>query len=133
MKNIVFAAIALSAFGFTPAFAEGPNGKVAECSNTKVLSVIDRRFDHAFLHKGEIAIDSIDKIHQHRLVPATERSPITRRYCGAVASMSDGSERTLWYLIEDGMGLAGIGDNVEFCVSGLDQMKAYDGRCRVLK
>jgi hypothetical protein len=132
MKNIIFAAVALSALIGAPAFA-GQNGKVAECDNAKVLSVIDSRFDHAFLNKNEIAIDSIYKVHEHRLEEATERSPITRRYCGAVATMSDGRERSMWYLIEDGMGLAGIGDNVEFCVSGLDPMKAYDGRCRVLK
>ena len=133
MKNIVFAAIAWGISFASNAFAAGPNGTVVDCDNTGVLKTIDNRFDRAFLNKNEIGIESIDKIHQHRLEPATERSPIARRYCGAVATMSDGRERTMWYLIEDGMGLAGIGDNVEFCVSGIDQMKAYDGRCRVLK
>jgi hypothetical protein len=133
MKNIVFTAIALGISFASTAFAAGPNGKVAECDNTKVLSVIDSRFDHAFLNKNKVAIDSIDRTHQHRLEQATKRSPVARRYCGAVATMSDGRRRTLWYLIEDGMGLAGIGDNVEFCVSGVEPMKAYDGRCRVLK
>ncbi len=133
MKNIVFAAVALSMLITGPAFAGGLNGSVVECNNSGVLKTIDARFDHAFLNRDVIAIDSISKVHQHRLINATERSPIARRYCGAVATMSDGRERTMWYLIEDGMGLAGIGDNVEFCVSGLDPMKAYDGRCRVLK
>jgi hypothetical protein len=133
MKNIVFAAVALNIFIVAPAFAGGLNGSVVSCDNSGVLKTIDTRFDHAFLNKDTIAIDSIDKVHQHRLEEATERSPIARRYCGAVATMSDGKERTMWYLIEDGMGLAGMGDNVEFCVSGLDPMKAYDGRCRVLK
>jgi hypothetical protein len=133
MKNIVFAAIALSALIGAPAYAGGLNGMVADCDNAGILKTIDSRFDHAFLNKDTIAIESISKVHQHRLEEATDRAPIARRYCGAVATMSDGRERTMWYLIEDGMGLAGIGDNVEFCVSGIDQMKAYDGRCRVLK
>ena len=133
MKNIIFAGITVAVFASSPSFAGGLNGKVAECDNAKVLRTIDSRFDRAFFNKNEIAIDSISKVHQHRLDEATERSPIARRYCGAVATMSDGRERTMWYLIEDGMGLAGIGDNVEFCVSGLDPMRAYDGRCRVLK
>ena len=132
MKNIIIAGIAFSALTVLPALA-GSNGIVAECDNAEVLKVIDSRFDHAALHKGVIAIDGFSKIHQHRLINATTRSPIARRYCGATATMSDGKHRTMWYLIEDGMGLAGIGDNVEFCVSGLDPMKAYDGRCRVLK
>jgi hypothetical protein len=133
MKNIVFAAIALSVLTAAPAYAGGLNVVVADCDNAGVLKTIDTRFNHAFLNRDSIAIDSIDKVHQHRLEEATERSPIARRYCGAVATMSDGRERTMWYLIEDGMGLAGMGDNVEFCVSGLDPIKAYDGRCRVLK
>lgn len=133
MKNIIFAGIAIAALFAFPAFAGGLNGSVADCDNPGALKTIDARFDHAFLHKGKISIERITKVHQHRLEVATTRSPITRRYCGAIAHMSDGRNRTMWYVIEDGMGLASMGDNVEFCVSGLDPMKAYDGRCRVLK
>lgn len=133
MKKIIFAAFAVFAFLTVPAFAAGPNGEVARCGDANVLQQIDKRFDRAHLHKHKIAIETITRVHQHRLVSAKPRSPIARRYCGAVAHMSDGRRRTLWYLIEDGMGLAGMGDNVEFCVSGLDRMKAYDGRCRVLR
>ena len=35
--------------------------------------------------------------------------------------------------IEEGMGFASIGDNVEFCVSGFDRWMVYNGRCRVLR
>ena len=31
------------------------------------------------------------------------------------------------------MGFVGIGDNVEFCVSGFDRWMVYNGRCRVLR
>jgi hypothetical protein len=31
------------------------------------------------------------------------------------------------------MGFAGMGDNVEFCVSGFDRWYVYNGRCRVLR
>ncbi len=133
MKNIMFVAIVFGALSAVPALAGGLNGSLADCNSPGVLKTIDARFDHAFLNKDAIAIESITKVHQHRLEEATERSPIARRYCGAVAAMSDGSERTLWFLIEDGMGLASMDDNVEFCVSGLDPIKAYGGRCRVLK
>jgi capsid protein len=46
---------------------------------------------------------------------------------------SDGADRDIWYLIEEGMGFASIGDNVEFCVSGFDRWYVYNGRCRVLR
>ena len=133
MKILTFFAFALLGMFPLSAFAFGLDEKVAECDNPSVLKTIDKRFDHAFLNKNTIAIEGIAKMHEHRFEAATTRSPIARRYCGAVATMSDGHERIMWYLIEDGMGLAGIHDNVEFCVSGLDPMRAYDGRCRVLK
>lgn len=135
MKNIAIAAVMLSAVFAQPALSAGLDAKVAECGDARVLETIPKRFHHAAhnLFDRSFGIESIAKVHQHRLVKATERSPIARRYCGAVAHMSDGKARTMWYLIEDGMGLAGLGDNVEFCISGLDPIKAYGGRCRALK
>ena len=59
--------------------------------------------------------------------------PIGRRYCGATVALSDGHDRDIWYLIEEGQGFASIGDNVEFCVSGFDRWMVYNGRCRVLR
>ena len=63
----------------------------------------------------------------------SEDRPIGRRYCGATVILSDGHDRDIWYLIEEGMGFASIGDNVEFCVSGFDRWYVYNGRCRVLR
>ena len=60
-------------------------------------------------------------------------SPIGRRYCGAKVLLSDGQDRDIWYLIEEGQGFVGIGDNVEFCVSGFDRWYVYNGRCRILR
>jgi hypothetical protein len=83
-------------------------------------------------HLPDVDIVEFRKIHQHRYYPYAEDSPIARRYCGATAVLSDGRKRDVWYLIEDGMGFVGIGDNVEFCVSGFDRWMVYNGRCRVL-
>jgi hypothetical protein len=84
-------------------------------------------------HLPDVGIVDFQRIHEHRYLPYGEDQPIARRYCGATAQLSDGGSRTIWYLIEDGMGLAGIGDNVEFCVSGFDRWMVYNGRCRVLR
>lgn len=64
---------------------------------------------------------------------AKESRPIARRYCGATARLSDGRKRYVWYLIENPMGYAGVGNNVEFCVTGFDRWYVYSGRCRVLR
>jgi hypothetical protein len=55
---------------------------------------------------------------------------IPRRYCSADVMLSDGKQRTVHYsIIEDG-GFAGMGQGVEWCVTGLDRNWAYNPECR---
>jgi hypothetical protein len=55
---------------------------------------------------------------------------IPRRYCSADVMLSDGKQHTVHYsIIEDG-GFAGIGQGVEWCVTGLDRNWAYNPNCR---
>lgn len=108
----------------------------AECSNAEILSRIQSKFRHQVTHVPHLPdVDIVEfrKIHQHRYIPFGEKRPIARRYCGATAALSDGKRRTIWYLIEDRMGFAGVGDGVEFCVSGFDRWFVYNGRCRVVR
>ena len=106
------------------------------CDDGAILSRIVSKFRHQVRnvpHLPDVEIADFRKIHQHRYLPYKENRPIARRYCGATAVLSDGRKRTVWYLIEDRMGFAGVGDGVEFCVSGFDRWKVYNGRCRVLR
>lgn len=106
------------------------------CEDKNVLTNIVSRFRHQVRHVPnlpDVDIVEFHRVHQHRNYVATEKWPIARRYCGATAELSDGRRREVWYLIEEGMGLASIGDNVEFCVSGFDRWFVYNGRCRVLR
>jgi hypothetical protein len=108
----------------------------AECSNGEILARIQSKFRHQVTHVPHLPdVDIVEfrKIHQHRYIPFGEKRPIARRYCGATAQMSDGRRRTIWYLIEDRMGFAGVGDGVEFCVSGFDRWFVYNGRCRIVR
>jgi len=106
------------------------------CGESWVLRAITHRFRHQVKnvpHLPDVDIVEFDRIHERRYIPFSEKRPIARRYCGATVALSDGRNRTIWYLIEDGMGFAGVGDNVEFCVAGFDRWKVYNGRCRVLR
>ena len=84
-------------------------------------------------HLPDVQITDFRRINERRYQPAEENWPIGRRYCDARVVLSDGHERTIWYLIEEGQGFAGVGDNVEFCVSGFDRWYVYNGACRVLR
>ncbi len=106
------------------------------CGHSSVLNTIKRNFRYQVTHVPHLPdVDIVDfrGIYEKRLLPESENWPIERRYCGATALMSDGHSRSVWYLIEYGMGFASFGDKVEFCVSGFDRWHVYDGDCRVLR
>jgi hypothetical protein len=105
------------------------------CNDKAVLSKISSRFHHQSheVHHDRLRIEAYSKVHQHRYYPADAKHLIARRYCGATASLSDGRTRTVWYFIETEAGFVGIGDNVEFCVSGFDRWNVYNAHCRVAR
>jgi capsid protein len=106
------------------------------CAQGWVLSRIAGKFRYQVTHVPNLPdVDLVDfrDIRQNRYEPAMSDSEITRTYCEATAYTSDGRRHALWYLIEDGAGFAGVGDNVEFCLVNFDRWKVYNGRCRVLR
>lgn len=56
---------------------------------------------------------------------------IPRRFCSAIVATNDGLERMMYYVIEAGSGLAGVGSNVEVCVAGVDRNLAYAPDCKI--
>ncbi len=106
------------------------------CADARVLSKIEHRFRHQVRHVPhlpDVQIVGYAGLGQKRFLPKSERHPISRRYCHGTVDLSDGRRRSMWYLIEDPMGFAGIGSNVEFCISGFDRWLVYGGGCRVLR
>lgn len=104
------------------------------CAAPKVLDKIVSRFNEAdrSLWRNGVRVRSITRSHEHAYNIYAD-SPINRRYCQAKAWMSNGRSRTMHYLIEQGMGLAGFGWEVEYCLYGSDRWHAYGGWCRVLR
>lgn len=110
-------------------------GDLASCSEQKVLDYIKKRFvwsDEKLLKRG-LRIEAIQRPHQNRVQAATATRKIERLYCHGTARMNDGRKRTIWYMIEKGMGFASIGNAVEFCVSGLDPWHVYGAWCRSVR
>jgi capsid protein len=107
------------------------------CAEPRVLSKITSRFGYQVQHVPnlpDVAITDFQRIRENRYLPALgEERPIGRRYCEATVILSDGNGREVWYLIEEGQGLASIGDNVEFCVAGFDRWNVYNSGCRILR
>lgn len=135
---------ALAAAAFLSAFTTGPAIRQAQafgghsfagCTEPDVLDYIMNRFvwtDQNVLKRG-LRIEAIYATHRNRLEYETETHTIGRLYCHGTALMNDGRPRTIWYLIEEGMGFASIGDNVEFCIDGLDPWHVYGAWCRSVR
>lgn len=141
LVRLLLAATLALAGGMGLAQAADPVGVTIDspgiCGHQAVLNRIASRFRHQVNHVphlANVAINDFRQISESLNKPqiAGER-PIERRYCHASADMSDGQSRNVWYVIERPAGFAGIGSNVEFCVSGFDRWNVYDGRCRVLR
>jgi capsid protein len=139
-----FAMAAMLALGslMTPAAAPAADMMIYQerdsgvCADRRFLNKIVDRFRYQVRHVPnlpDVAILDFQRIRANLYEPKAERNPIPRQYCEADVVLSDGYTRNIWYLIEGGMGFAGIGDNVEFCVDGFDRWYVYNGRCRVLR
>jgi hypothetical protein len=105
-----------------------------DCTSGSVLARLTERSNWAertAFHYGS-EIDHIANASE-RTVESFGPAPILRRYCRATAEMSDGRKRTVHYRIEKGMGLAGTGYKLEFCVAGRDRWRVFNGNCRVLR
>lgn len=101
------------------------------CGASAVLGAIDRNFDYRaarYLHAG---LDIVDLRHPRLLSyrPSDATHLVGRTWCRATAVLNDHRRRAVWYLVETTMGFAGIGDNVEYCVAGLDPWRVYGAHC----
>jgi hypothetical protein len=81
---------------------------------------------------SDLAIDGFENVQEIAFRPWAASS-IPRRFCKAVALVSDGVKRPIYYsIIEDG-GLFGAAYGVEWCVVGLDRNWAYNPSCKMAK
>lgn len=58
---------------------------------------------------------------------------IPRRFCTAVALVSNGRKHAVSYWIGEDTGTIGFGWGVEWCVAGLDRNWAYNPRCKMAR
>jgi hypothetical protein len=61
------------------------------------------------------------------------RGTIPRRFCRAVALVSDGHRRPVYYWIGEDTGWIGANWGVEWCVVGLDRNWAYNPACKMAR
>ena len=125
-------------FPWEPSIWDGilSDGVPRACEDPYILNQISERFRYqAFMvnHAPTLRISDFLDIREQRNQYFLDDSKIARRYCKGTVVLNDGHQHPLWYLVEDGMGFVGVGDNVEFCVLGFDRWLVYNGACRTLR
>jgi len=58
---------------------------------------------------------------------------LPRRYCTAMAALSDGAVQPVHYAIGEDTGFAGAGWGVQWCVAGYDRNWAYSPACKAAR
>ena len=106
------------------------DGTITACE--AALDVIALRFaqKEGRLWNSNLQILGFDRVRETAFRPWAQQT-VPRRYCSAVAQVSDGRNHTVHYaIIEDG-GMAGMFWGVEWCVVGLDRNCAYNPSCKM--
>jgi len=110
----------------------GYDAVVPLCDNSAALGTIQSRFSskEGRFWNSALTIVSFEDVRETAFMPWVADT-IPRRFCRAVALVSDGVKRRVYYsIIEDG-GIIGMVPGVEWCVVGLDRNWAYNPNCRM--
>jgi len=114
--------------------AEAPAAELSVCASSHALFRIRHSFawaDRTLWHRGV----AIAELGNPRLSGHTDFEPgmIFRAYCVADVILSDGSQNLAFYTIEYGLGFAGLGRDIQFCLPGSDPWHVHDGQCRTAR
>jgi hypothetical protein len=104
------------------------------CEEGGPLERIQSRFstrEGRFWHSN-LEIVGFEKVREVAFRPWVADA-IPRRFCKAVALVSDGVKRPIYYSIGEDSGMIGASWGVEWCVVGLDRNWAYNPSCRMAR
>jgi hypothetical protein len=106
------------------------DGVVPRCE--AALGKIAARFAEKEMRfwKSDLQILGFERVRETAFRPWAEGT-IPRRFCTAVASVSDGLKHRVNYWIGEDTGMIGMMWGVEWCVVGLDRNWAYNPACKM--
>jgi len=110
------------------------SGKVPACEDGWALSTIQHRFatKEGRFWNSNLTIVGFERISEKAYRPWAPDT-IPRRFCSAIATISDGVRRPVHYLIGEDMGEIGAVWGVDWCVVGLDRNWANNPACAMAR
>jgi hypothetical protein len=117
-------------------YMSGPkyDGDVPPCDHPSALDKVAARFGdkEGQFWNTNLRIAGFEKIRQTAWRPGPPHT-IPRRFCTAVALVTDGLKHPIHYSIGENTGLLGTSWGVEWCVEGLDRNWAFNPACKMAR
>ena len=143
-RNSAAFVLALAALGAEPASAANPlelnfylsgpryDGVLPPCDHPAALNQITYRFHQKEdrFWNSELIIVGYQQIRETAFRPWAPQT-IPRRFCSALALVSDGLKHPVHYVIGEDFGIIGESWGIEWCVEGLDRNWAYSPACKM--
>jgi hypothetical protein len=115
-------------------YLSGPryDGVLPPCDHPAALNQITFRFHQKEdrYWNSELLIVAFEKVRETAFRPWPPHT-IPRRFCSALALVSDGLKHPVHYSIGEDFGIIGESWGVEWCVEGLDRNRAYAPSCKM--
>jgi hypothetical protein len=110
------------------------DGELPPCDAAPALANIRAKFaeKEGKFWNSNLTIEGFERIRQTAFRPWAPNT-IPRRFCSAVALVSDGLKHPVHYSIGESTGWLGAGVGVEWCVVGLDRNWAYNPACKMAR
>ena len=108
------------------------DGVVPQCD--AALGLIAARFasKESRFWNSDLQILDFERVRQTAFRPWAAGT-IPRRFCSAVALVSDGRKHAVHYWIGEDTGIIGATWGIEWCVVGLDRNQAYNPGCKMAR
>jgi hypothetical protein len=115
-------------------YMSGPRytGALPECEAGLGTIASDFAIKEARFWNSSLEIVTFQAVRETAFRPWASNT-IPRRFCSALALVSDGTKHPVHYWIGEDTGFAGASWGVEWCVVGLDRNWAYNPACRMAK
>ena len=109
-------------------------GVLPPCDWPAALAKIGARFaeKEGRFWNSNLSIVAFDKVREVAYRPGPPNT-IPRRFCSALAFVSDGLKHPIYYSIGEDTGMIGSTYGVEWCVVGLDRNWAYSPQCKMAR
>jgi hypothetical protein len=110
------------------------DGDLPGCDAASALGIISSNFAHkeGRFWNSALTIQGYEEVREVAFRPWASNA-IPRRFCTALALVSDGLKHPVHYAIGETTGMIGAGFGVEWCVVGLDRNWAFNPACKMAR